>query len=181
MLSEMVKSVTLPDTTETKLNWKPWLLITLVVLLLDQWTKHLVLENMALYSRIELMPFFNLVHVHNYGAAFSFLSDQPGWQRWFLSGITTVISVVIFIWLTRLNKTQLLLATALVFILGGALGNLYDRLAYGYVVDFIDWYYGTYHWPAFNLADAAISLGAVLLIVDTFKNPEKAKSKEDKA
>ena len=155
-----------------KLNWKLWLLITIVVFILDQWTKHLVLANMELYSRIEILPFFNLVHVHNYGAAFSFLSDQPGWQRWFLSGVTVVVSVGIFIWLTRLKKHQVLLATALVLILGGALGNLYDRLAYGYVVDFIDWYYGTYHWPAFNIADAGISVGAVLLIIDTFKNPE---------
>ena len=167
-----------PD-TETALNWKIWILITVVVFVLDQWTKLLVLDNMQLGERIEVLSFFNLVHVHNYGAAFSFLSDQPGWQRWFLSGVTILVSVGIFIWLTRLKQSQLLLATALVFILGGALGNLYDRLAYGYVVDFIDWYYGTYHWPAFNLADAAISLGAVLLIVDTFKNPEPPKAEEE--
>lgn len=171
--------MTLPDSKQTALNWKLWLLITVLVFVLDQWTKHLVLENMALYSRIELTSFFNLVHVHNYGAAFSFLGDQSGWQRWFLSGITLIVSIGIFVWLTRLKNSQLLLATALVFILGGALGNLYDRLIYGYVVDFIDWYYGTYHWPAFNLADSAISLGAVLLIIDTFKNPDGSKSEKD--
>lgn len=155
-----------------KLNWKWWLLVSVVVLFLDQATKQWVLSNMPLYDSIEVLPFFNLTHVHNYGAAFSILSDQPGWQRWFLSIVTMVISVVLLVWLTRLRSHQYLLAAALVFILGGALGNLYDRVAYGYVVDFIDWYYGDYHWPAFNLADAAIFLGAVLLIIDTLVNSE---------
>lgn len=154
-----------------------WLGLTLLALILDLWTKQLVVQHMALYQRIELMPFFNLYYVHNYGAAFSFLSDQGGWQRWFFSIVTCLISIGIAFWLTRLRANQRLLIIALTLVLGGALGNLYDRLVYGYVIDFIDWYVGDYHWPAFNIADAAISLGAILLILDSFINPEPEKSK----
>lgn len=161
-------------TDNAPLNWKLWLLITLAVFALDQATKIWVHTSFELGYREALLPFFNLVHVHNYGAAFSFLSDQPGWQRWFLLAVTSIISVVLFVWLTRLQSHQKLLALALVFILGGALGNLYDRAVYGYVIDFIDWHYGGYHWPAFNIADAGISCGAVLLILDTFINPESS-------
>lgn len=161
------------------LNWKIWLLVSVAVFVLDQLTKHWIMVHFELYDRQVLLPFFNLVHVHNYGAAFSFLSDQPGWQRWFLLAVTSIISIVLFVWLTRLQSQQKILALALVLILGGALGNLYDRAAYGYVVDFIDWHYGGYHWPAFNIADAGISCGAVLLILDTIINPES--SRQDKA
>ena len=160
------------------LNWKLWLLISVAVFALDQVTKLWILDNFVLGERQVLLPFFNLVHVHNYGAAFSFLSDQPGWQRWFLLAVTSVISVVLLVWLTRLQAQQKLLALSLALILGGALGNLYDRAVYGYVVDFIDWHVNGYHWPAFNIADAGISCGALLLILDTFINPEpKAKDK----
>ncbi|MEL0036958.1 MAG: signal peptidase II [Gammaproteobacteria bacterium] len=160
------------------LNWKLWLLISVAVFALDQVTKLWILDNFVLGERQVLLPFFNLVHVHNFVAAFSFLSDQPGWQRWFLLAVTSVISVVLLVWLTRLQAQQKLLALSLALILGGALGNLYDRAVYGYVVDFIDWHVNGYHWPAFNIADAGISCGAVLLILDTFINPEpKAKDK----
>ncbi len=160
------------------LNWKLWLLISVAVFALDQVTKLWIQDNFVLGERQLLLPFFNLVHVHNYGAAFSFLSDQPGWQRWFVLAVTSVISVVLLVWLTRLQAQQKLLALSLALILGGALGNLYDRAVYGYVVDFIDWHVNGYHWPAFNIADAGISCGAVLLILDTFINPEpKAKDK----
>lgn len=155
-----------------------WLLLTLVVFVLDQATKQWVLENMALFERVEVLFFFNMTHVHNYGAAFSFLSDQSGWQRWFLLAVTSIISLVILIWLSRLNSNQKLLAAALALVLGGALGNLFDRAVYGYVVDFIDWHYGGYHFPAFNLADSAISLGAVLLILDTLINTEPGNSEQ---
>ena len=113
------------------LNWKLWLLITIAVFVIDQVTKQWILANFDLYHRQVVLPFFNLVHVHNYGAAFSILSDQPGWQRWFLLTVTGIISVVLLVWLTRLKKHQTLLAMALVLILGGALGNLYDRAVYG--------------------------------------------------
>jgi len=149
-----------------------WFALTLISVILDQISKHMVVEQMELYQNIEVMPFFNFFYVHNYGAAFSFLSDQSGWQRWFFSIVTILISLGIVFWLTKLKPSQKLLIIALTLVLGGALGNLYDRLVYGYVIDFIDWYVGDYHWPAFNIADASISLGAVLLILDTFLNPE---------
>jgi len=152
-----------------------WLALTALAVILDQLTKQLVVEQMQLYQRIEIMPFFNLFYVHNYGAAFNFLSDQQGWQRWFLSAITSFISLGILYWMSRLKASQRLLIIALALVLGGALGNLYDRLMYGYVIDFIDWYVGSYHWPSFNIADASISLGAALLILDTFVNPETGK------
>jgi len=149
-----------------------WLALTLLALILDQISKQLIMQQMALHQSIEVMPYFNLYYVHNYGAAFSFLSDQSGWQRWFFSVTTTLISLGIVFWLSRLRASQKLLIIALALVLGGALGNLYDRLVYGYVIDFIDWYVGDYHWPAFNIADASIFLGAVLLILDTIVNPE---------
>ncbi|MCP4184908.1 MAG: lipoprotein signal peptidase, partial [Hyphomicrobiales bacterium] len=138
-----------------------WLALTLLALILDQISKQLIMQQMALHQSIEVMPYFNLYYVHNYGAAFSFLSDQSGWQRWFFSVTTTLISLGIVFWLSRLRASQKLLIIALALVLGGALGNLYDRLVYGYVIDFIDWYVGDYHWPAFNIADASIFLGAV--------------------
>ena len=149
-----------------------WLVLTLIALLLDQISKQLIVGQMTLYQSIEVMPFFNLYYVHNYGAAFSFLSDQSGWQRWFFIITSSLISMGIFYWLTQLKSSQRLLIIALSLVLGGALGNLYDRVMFGYVIDFIDWYVGSYHWPAFNIADASISLGAVLLIIDAFINPE---------
>ncbi len=149
-----------------------WLALTLLALVLDQITKQMIVAEMELYQSIEVIPFFNLFYVHNYGAAFSFLSDQPGWQRWFFTTVTSVISLGILYWMSKLRSSQILLIIALSLVLGGALGNLYDRVMYGYVIDFIDWYVADSHWPAFNIADASICLGAVLLILDTFLNPE---------
>ena len=125
-----------------------WLGLSLLALVLDQVTKLLVDSTMQLYQSIPLLPFFKLTYVHNTGAAFSFLSESGGWQRWFFAGLALVISVVIAVWLSRLEKHETLLAAALSLILGGAVGNLIDRLAYGYVIDFLDVYYGTWHWPA---------------------------------
>ena len=150
-----------------------WFGASLFLMVLDQWVKHLVVANMSYQEVIEVMPFFNLYYVHNYGAAFSFLSDQSGWQRYFLTIVTSIISLGIVFWMTRIKSSQKLLCFGLAFMLGGALGNLYDRILLGYVVDYIDWYYGNYHWPAFNIADAAISLGAVALILDSFINTEE--------
>ena len=166
-------------TKSDALNWKLWLVISVAVFALDQYTKWLVISNFTLGHSQEVVSFFNLVRVHNYGAAFSFLSDQPGWQRWFLLVVTSIISIVLLVWVTRLKQHQTLLATALVLILGGAFGNLYDRAVYGYVVDFIDWHYAGRHWPAFNIADAAISCGAVLLIIDTIINGEDSTKKTE--
>lgn len=147
-----------------------WLAV--LVFVFDQWSKQAVLQHMELYQSMQLTPFFNLTYVHNYGAAFSFLSDQGGWQRWFFTFIAMAVSLLILWWLKQLQKGQVLLSVAFSFILGGAIGNLYDRLAYGYVIDFLDFYYQQWHWPAFNIADSAIFIGAALLIVDMFYNKE---------
>ena len=123
---------------------------------------------MQLFQSIPIMPFFKLTYVHNTGAAFSFLSEAGGWQRWFFTGLALVISGVIAVWLARLKHHETLLAVALSLVLGGAIGNLIDRLVYGYVIDFLDVYYQTWHWPAFNIADSAITLGVILMLVESF-------------
>lgn len=158
--------------TQSGLRWT-WLAV--VALVLDQVTKIWVIKSFSLYESIQVLPFFNLTYVHNYGAAFSFLSDAGGWQRWFFTAIAAGVSIMIVIWLKAIKREQVLYPVALALILGGALGNLYDRLAYGYVIDFLDFYYQGWHWPAFNIADSAIFLGAACLIWDAFKNPEDQK------
>ncbi len=145
-----------------------WLWLSLLALVLDQASKLFIDSSMQLYQSIPVIPFFNLTYVHNTGAAFSFLSEAGGWQRWFFAGLAFVISIVIAIWLSRLQKHETLLAVALSLILGGAVGNLIDRLAYGYVIDFLDVYYGVKHWPAFNIADSAITLGVALMLIESF-------------
>ncbi|MGB5472783.1 MAG: signal peptidase II [Gammaproteobacteria bacterium] len=143
-----------------------WLWITVVVLLLDQGTKLLADSSMALYDPIELLPSLALTKAYNTGAAFSFLGDASGWQRWFFSGLAVVVCGVLLVWLRRLHAREWRTALALTLILGGAIGNLIDRLLYGHVIDFIDVYYKTWHWPTFNIADSAISIGAALLVLD---------------
>lgn len=150
-----------------------WLWLSLLALVLDQVTKLIVIAEMRLYESIPVMPYFSFTRVHNHGAAFSFLADAGGWQRWFFTIFATAISALIVWWLTKTRRDQILLSMAYCLILGGAIGNLVDRIAYGYVVDFLDLYYQNYHWPAFNIADSAIFLGAVLLLIDAFKNTEE--------
>jgi signal peptidase II len=145
-----------------------WLWLSLLTLVLDQGSKLAIDKSMQLYQSIPVMPYFNLTYVHNTGAAFSFLSEAGGWQRWFFAGLALVISVVITIWLVRLKSHETLLAVALALVLGGAVGNLIDRLAYGYVIDFLDVYYQDWHWPAFNIADSAITLGVILMLAESF-------------
>ena len=106
--------------------------------------------------------------MHNTGAAFSFLSDAGGWQRWFFAVLAAIVSIVIALWMARLKKHEMMLGIALALILGGAIGNLIDRIAYGYVIDFLDVYYQSWHWPVFNVADSAITLGVILLILESF-------------
>ena len=145
-----------------------WLWLSLLAVILDQASKLAIAGSMKLYESIQIMPFFKLTYVHNPGAAFSFLSEAGGWQRWFFAGLALAISVVIAVWLTRLQKHETLLAVALSLVLGGAVGNLIDRLAYGYVIDFLDVYYDTWHWPAFNIADSAITVGVMLMLLESF-------------
>ncbi len=149
-------------------NMLKWLWLSLLAIILDQASKLAIAGSMHLYQSIQIMPYFNLTYVHNTGAAFSFLSDAGGWQRWFFAGLALLISVVIAVWLARLKQHETLLAIALALVLGGAIGNLIDRLAYGYVIDFLDVYYQTWHWPAFNIADSAITLGVILMLVESF-------------
>ena len=143
-----------------------FLWISLIVVIADQWTKTSVVNTMQLYQSIQITSFFNFTYVHNYGAAFSFLHDAGGWQRWFFAIIAIAVSGLILYWLTQTKRLQLRLSIAFTLILGGAIGNVYDRLVYGYVIDFLDFYYQQWHWPAFNIADSAIFVGAALLIVD---------------
>lgn len=145
-----------------------WLWLSVIAVILDQVTKFLIVASMKFQSLIEILPGFNLVHVRNYGAAFSFLSDAGGWQRWFFAGMAIVISVVLTVWLARLKRHEVMLAVALSLVLGGAVGNLIDRIAYGYVIDFLDVYYQDWHWPAFNIADSAITLGVGLMLLESF-------------
>ncbi len=143
-----------------------YLWISVIVIIVDLWTKYAVLGSMKLFESIQLTSFFNLTYVRNYGAAFSFLHEAGGWQRWLFTGIAIAVSVIIIWYLKQMPKQQHRLPIAFTFILGGAIGNVYDRLVHGYVVDFLDFYVGTYHWPAFNIADSAIFVGAALLIYD---------------
>ena len=156
-----------------------WLWVTVVLLILDQVTKYVVSTQMQLYQSIELLPVFNFTYVHNYGAAFSFLSEAGGWQRWFFSIIAISISVLLTYWLKKLPAKNLVLCGAYSLVLAGALGNLYDRLTYGYVIDFIHVYYDTWHFPAFNIADSAICIGAGLLLLDAFRDQKSEDVKND--
>ena len=122
-----------------------WLALSLLAIVLDQGSKLIIDSSMQLYQSIPILPFFKITYVHNTGAAFSFLSEAGGWQRWFFAGLALGISIIIAVWLSRLQKHETLLAIALSLVLGGAVGNLIDRLAYGYVIDFLDVYYGVWH------------------------------------
>jgi signal peptidase II len=145
-----------------------WLGIALVVVLLDQVTK-ITMSERLLYGQSEpITTYFNLVMVYNKGAAFSFLSDQPGWQRYFFTGVSVIASVFI-LWMLKRNPDQRLFCWALALILGGAIGNLIDRVAYGHVIDFLDFHVHGWHWPAFNVADSAITVGAILFVLDEFR------------
>lgn len=152
-----------------------WIWLSVLVIVLDQFTKFLAGHYLQLHAPVELLSGMSLTLMHNTGAAFSFLSKAGGWQRWFFILLTAIVSIVIVIWLLKLSRQQRWVACALALILGGALGNLYDRVLLGYVVDFIDVYYRDYHWPAFNIADSAITCGAVMLIIDAvfFKRKDK--------
>lgn len=144
-----------------------WLWLSALVIAADQVTKQLVVNNMALFDRIEITSFFNLVYVHNTGAAFSVMSSAA---PWFFVALSIAVSIGILIWLRRYPHEQRLMAVSLTLILGGALGNAIDRATRGYVIDFLDVHVAGWHWPAFNVADSAITLGAILLLVEMWVN-----------
>lgn len=141
-----------------------WLWLSVLVFILDQLSKTMVVKRMALGQSHRVTGFLNVALAHNYGASFSFLGNASGWQRWFLILVVLVVVVVLLCWLGRMRKPQHLQACALSFILGGALGNLWDRIHLGYVNDFVDFHIRTWHFATFNIADSAITIGVVLLI-----------------
>ena len=158
-----------------------WLGIALVVLLADQITKLLIVDSFAWGDSQPISGYFNLVRVHNSGAAFSMLSSASGWQRWFFTGIG-VVATGFILWMLRSHPTQKLFCFALALVLGGAVGNVIDRLAYGHVIDFLDFHWDFLaplfyqgHFPAFNVADSAISVGAVCLILDELLRVRRSK------
>ena len=142
-----------------------WLCIAALVVLADQFTKVLIVGRYGLGEGFAVTEFFNIVRVHNTGAAFSFLASAGGWQRWFFTGLG-LVSAGVIVWMLKKHPGQKLFGLALACILGGAVGNVMDRVLYGYVVDFLDFHHAGIHFPAFNLADSAITLGAACLVLD---------------
>ncbi|OOG24921.1 signal peptidase II [Thioalkalivibrio denitrificans] len=141
-----------------------WLWLSAAVIVLDQITKYIAERALVLYAPVEITPFFNFTLVYNPGAAFSFLGDASGWQRWFFVAVAVGASVFIIWWLRTLHRSERWTAASLTLILGGAIGNVIDRLWHGHVIDFLDFHYAGRHWPAFNVADAAITVGAIILV-----------------
>jgi signal peptidase II len=149
---------------------RKWYGISAVVIALDLYTKHLIEAAFAYGDMLTINSFFDLVRYHNQGAAFSFLADAGGWQKWFFSGISVVATIVIT-YLIQKHRTEKLFCVGLALVLGGAIGNLYDRVTLGYVVDFLNFHYRDIYWPAFNVADSAICIGVGSLLLDSFKKP----------
>lgn len=141
-----------------------WWLLVIVWIALDLVTKALASGSLTYATPVEVLPFFNLTLLHNTGAAFSFLADHPGWQRWLFAAIAVAASIALTIWMTRLKRDEKVLGACLALIIGGALGNLYDRLVHGYVVDFLSFHAAGWYYPAFNVADIGITVGAIGLI-----------------
>jgi len=154
-----------------------WLWLTVVVVVLDQVTKGWADQALTYGLPVEILPVFDLRLAYNTGAAFSFLADAGGWQRWLFSLLAGGVSIWLFLWLKKLPKSALWLAIALALILGGALGNLYDRVLLGHVIDFISVHYQQHYFPAFNIADSAITLGAIMFIIDIIRHPENHSDK----
>lgn len=149
-----------------------WLWLTILLIIIDQVTKQWISSTFDYRETLAVFPHFNLTYVHNPGAAFSFLADQGGWQRWFFTGVASIASIVFIVWMGKTPKKQRLLCISFALILSGAMGNLIDRALFGYVIDFLDFYWEEYHFAAFNIADSAIFVGAALMILDSFTNTE---------
>lgn len=152
------------------INVFKWLSISAIVVALDLYTKHLVQNAFEYGEHLTITSFFDLVRYHNEGAAFSFLADAGGWQKWFFSGIS-VVAIIVITYLIKKYQHQKLFCLGLALVLGGAIGNLYDRLTLGYVVDFLFFHINALSWPAFNVADSAICVGVAFLLIDSFKKP----------
>ncbi len=152
----------------------PWLGLALVILIVDQFTKVMVLGYYRLGDSTRVTSFFNLVRVHNEGAAFSFLADAAGWQRWFFTAIG-IGAALFIVWMLRSHPGQRLFAFAMSCILGGAIGNVIDRLVHGYVIDFLQFHHAGWYFPSFNVADSAITIGAVSMILDELLRVRRAR------
>jgi signal peptidase II len=159
-----------PTPTGWKSSGLVWLWVSLLVIGLDQFTKQWALASLVPYEPVAIMPMFNIMLAFNPGAAFSFLGDQDGWQRWFFIALAWGVSLALVVWLSKTHLSQRRLVLGLTLVLGGAIGNVIDRMVYHHVVDFLDFYWGVWHYPTFNVADIAISVGAVLLIWDAWKS-----------
>lgn len=156
-------------------NALKWLILSAAIIFFDWLSKAWALSTLTYQQSVEVIPgFWNWTLVHNRGAAFSFLAQAGGWQQWLFSALAVIISVVCVLMLKNADRRDWQTALPLALIIGGALGNLIDRIRFGYVIDFVHWYYGSFHWPVFNLADSAISIAAVLLIMLSFKTEKKA-------
>jgi len=153
-----------------------WLWLSLGIVVLDQATKQIAQSQLTPHQPVNLLPFFDWYLTYNTGAAFSFLADAGGWQRWFFTGVALLISVIIVQWLRKLPADETRTAISLGLILGGAIGNVIDRIYLGHVIDYIQVWLGSYPWPAFNIADAAIFIGAVLLILSSFAGVGKTRT-----
>ena len=153
---------------KTSNNLLVWLGLALLVLVADQFTKVLILGSYRLGDATYINSFFNVVRVHNTGAAFSFLASASGWQRWFFTAIG-IVAAIFIVWMLKSHAGQKMFSFALACILGGALGNVIDRSMHGYVVDFLDFHYAGWHFPAFNVADSAITIGAIFLVLDELR------------
>ena len=153
---------------EARARWARWLVVSAVVVAADLATKSWISSAFTPGESVRITPFFNLVLAHNTGAAFSFLADAGGWQRWFFTVVTIAISIGIVVMLSR-QRDAAWISAALALVLGGALGNLYDRLTLGHVVDFVQLHAAGYYWPAFNVADSAITVGVVMLLWDSVR------------
>jgi len=173
-LVALVRFVSLPNSLKTS-ALRRFLVLVIVLWALDLCLKWMVTQQFNYSERLNVMPFFDLILVHNKGAAFSFLASQPGWQRWFFSIIALGISIWLIIWLRRTPSTQTLLGLSLSLVLAGALGNLVDRVMNGYVVDYLLVYSHPYYFPAFNLADSLIFIGVVGLFIDFWQTEKAAK------
>ena len=153
-----------------------WLWLVLVVIGIDLGSKQWIMSAMQLHETIPVIPYFNFFYAHNYGAAFSFLADKGGWQRWFFAGIAIAIAVALLVMMYRSKASQKLNNIAYALIIGGALGNLFDRAYHGFVVDFIDFYVGNWHFATFNIADCGICIGAALVVLEGFLSPASKKA-----
>lgn len=174
--------ITMTETVQTKaepVGQLKWLWLALAVIVIDQITKWTIVFTLEHGEVVPVFPTFNLTHVYNPGAAWSFLANAGGWQRWFFTVIGVVVSGILIAWLRKIPKSDWWLATAVALILGGAVGNLIDRVFLGHVIDFLDFYWppadtwSASHFPAFNIADSGITVGAAMMIIDMIRNPNK--------